>query len=362
MEGHGTQDGEENNWVGTFHPSGAFLVENKTCLATTKNGWTAQADAAAWVQDASNLIESLQLDDHEALVIEMLVCTSFLLLPEAETHIKVLAAYALSDGASGSGENETCSPEQPQVSSIGSTISSAGHDVPLHQATAPKVHKDGQLPTEITVDHVIHFPGQSAAVPEASDSGELGCQSQSYGHPSGLTELEEICPDGERTDNVHGGIRPRRETRQQHGSASLPQLQLGSKGQTCSSKGGMHLEAHLKYHRLCTVSSTVEIVVSLCGGRCLATIVVNPKTWRPQALLQRRYGAIESWEYAAWRKWNGFYWFPARMQHRVRGEVVSEVFVQSAQSLTSVGTPIESPFRRPPRSMWPDGEFSMQPD
>jgi hypothetical protein len=359
MEGRSTVDGEEHQWLGIFHPSGAFLVENQSSFASTKSGWTAQAGAAAWVQDASNLIESLQLDDHEALVLEILVCSSCFLRPEAKAHVNVLAAYALSDGVTGSFDRETSTLSNAQAP--GATprpaLKSALRHVPPHSATSIAPDAPPQHFAQRSTGHVAHHSGQAARILESPGISDFVRQLQVYGQTAQLSELEGGLLDDRKMDSVRDGSKLRLAARQP-ASGPSPESQLRSKEPEQSDQGVSRPDGNLRCRQVCAASSTVEVVIAVPGGRCLATVIVNPRTWRPQALLQRRYGALESWDYASWRLWKGSYWFPGRMQHTVRGEVVSVVFVASAEPLEACGRPTESPFRRPARPMWPEGTFA----
>jgi hypothetical protein len=106
LTGRGTQDYEDIVWRGTFLPEGAFHIEASSHAYTLQVGWTGGVGAAAWDQDATGLLRSLQLDDHEVLVLEAVVRSGFFLRSEARAHVSFIAAYAVSDGPSAGAGHE----------------------------------------------------------------------------------------------------------------------------------------------------------------------------------------------------------------------------------------------------------------
>ena len=234
FEGRGTQEGEAAAWTGTFAPSGAFHTATRSAYASHRAAWSGRGSDCAWDEDAAGLVRALQLDDHETLVLENAVRSSFFLRAAAAHHIEFLSAYAV-----------------------------------LGDAATPAVDAAG-----------LRLPAGTA---------------------------------------------------------------------------------------------TVDVLMMLRGGRCVAMVSVEPSSWCVTSVQQRSGGAIERWEYSDWRLWpaaaagaserdaggagksdagGAAFWFPARRQHLLAGDTVEEMAVTSA-SVSPAGS--AASFQRPPRPVWPPG-------
>ena len=337
----------------TLHPAGSFLLHTESRYASAKTGWAAAAGSAAWTQDASGISRQLELDEQEVVLLDALVYSSFWLRPQAGAHIVFLGAYA------------TAAPrgQSAAVSGGGGVrsgrILAATCDVPSPSSTArgntAQAEKQAEAVT-VAADSARHSESvyccASGKEQHSGESPRGGSAASSRAEPaSGAAPTHDA--------SQHSSLPDRHSIREQPNQALAGAAgATGDRSSTDSSVAGNAAHARFEQdRRICAAATSVEILISLRGGRCITTVAVDPRTWRPYAVQQRRMGCSETTELRDWRLWEGLLWFPARMQSVARGEVVQDVTIEEAVVCGPgrAEAALAEPFRQPPRVMWPEG-------
>lgn len=343
-------------YTATFHPAGSFLLHTESRYASTRFRWTAAAGSAVWVQDGA-ISRKLELDEHEATLLDTLVLSSFWLRPQAREYIRFLGAYATS-APTGNG----ATVRSKRGGGGAAPVFAVACDAP------PRAAREGGV---AQVDSAGKEHGRQAR--DASDRARRAESVYCCVGENASERAPRQAGSGRIVDS--GGARAHSRERsaraQQHsslpGQHSIRETDdvtvacdcVASAGDAPNSSDSAAGSTHARDRRICAAAASVEVLISLRGGRCIATVVVDPRTWRPRAVQQCWVGCPEVTELQDWRLWEGTYWFPARMQRVARGVVVQEVNVEEALACGKgrAEAALAEPFRQPPRAKWPEGAW-----
>lgn len=313
----GRLDSEETSSTALFCMStGAFRHEAQNRFVTMVSGWVGMPGIAAWERDASGLLRTLQLDDHEALVLETIVRSGFFLRPQARAHLVFHSAHAVATrppetsaravtGGSTAAVNDVDEAAQVRRANVAASNHDAEGRARATTADAtPQSNSLEQLKAMITERHLLKRMPWAQQRHEAQHAG---------------------APDAEVDAN------------QGHGSSTPHHF---------ASRLGLAAEV-----------THVELRVSLTGGQCVATICIDAATWTVSQLRQRSMGALDVWRYGGWCLWQEQFWFPQHVSHLSAEDLVEDMAVQSCTLHSDDGDSDTTRFQRPPMPMWPPGTF-----
>ena len=97
--GTGTQMGVDIEWVSAFRGDGAFTEVTSSSNHTLAWGWP--GEGAAWEQDWYGAGRSIELDDHESLLLHMWARSGYLTSPSGLKQLTFLAVEVQPPPSSG---------------------------------------------------------------------------------------------------------------------------------------------------------------------------------------------------------------------------------------------------------------------
>ena len=335
----GTLDSEETKSTSSFCPaSGAFHYEVTNRCVTMACGWVGTEATAAWECDASGLLRTLQLDDHESLVLETAVRTGFFLREEARTLLVFYGAHAVRGGAHAASGSAHVVTDNAHAVTGSAHMESGGTAEAMRRGahSASDAHNSGANVTgtdhdaantsTLSASNKAAETDTPSSVPAISDKASL---TRRRLNQTTASLLERASDASVGAADTHAG------------TAKLPR---SPSAPTFAWELGIASDV-----------TEVQLRVGLSGGQCIATVSIDPATWCVTRLRQRSMGAIDVWQYGGWRLWHGRFWFPARVSHYSADELVEAMAVESCAVVECKSDADAAHFRRPPVPMWPPG-------
>ena len=338
----GTLDSEETKSTARFCPaSGAFHYEVSNRCVTMACGWVGAEATAAWECDATGLLRTLQLDDHESLVLETAVRTGFFLREEAHTQLKFYGAHAVRGGAHAAGGSAHVVTDKAHAVTGSAHTVSGGAAGAMRRGAHPGSDARDNGANVAGIDH------DAANTSPSSDSNKATATDT----PSSVPAVPDKASLTRRRLHQTTASRPESASDASVGTADTDagtaKLPRSPSAPTCAWELGIAPDV-----------TEIQLRVGLSGGQCIATVSIDPATWCVTRLRQRSMGAIDVWQYEGWRLWHDRFWFPARVSHYSADELVEAMAVESCAVVECNSDADASHFRRPPVPMWPPGAQS----
>eukprot|EP00892_Ulva_mutabilis_P008368 jgi/Ulvmu1/5903/UM026_0024.1 len=280
IRGTGEHLGISATWNMLFRPDGAFHCKVDAPPVASQFGWNGVVGVASWERE-SGIVRPLLYDDHEVLLLEMLVRSAYILNPTAHRHIRFLGAQLVRRS------RDWPSVARSQVDQA-NLIANHGSSGGRTQSTAGRAH----------LQHLHH---------NVSDDSEH------CGSPSNVSGLHRLASTGICSSNQD-------MVQRSHASSSAMGIHAN------------HLEEHWVLGSDSDEDCCINLYVSLQGGQSVMCVLVDTSTWKVIETIYQPSGVLrDRWVYIDWFCWQDQLWHPQSVQHWSRGQAVQVLHIEVAE-------------------------------